>query len=132
MYPWFWLWAPQFHYPLGGNVAQDIDPSFFFAGIKPGAGNPTIERQAFDVASYGKQLGIVTEILLGLAEPNQRDPQLFEACINDLKVIRKEIEEIKDSHYQLESIEIQKRIKEILERGGSQAAALRLSLKAIQ
>ena len=59
MFPWFWLWAPQLRLPFSGDVAQEIEPrlDWFFAGIKPQAGNARIEARAFDVATYGDQLG---------------------------------------------------------------------------
>ena len=73
MYPWLWFWAPQVHLPWSGDVAQRIDPTthWFFQGIRPGAGHARIEEQAFDVASYGKQLGLISELLLDLTEPGQ-------------------------------------------------------------
>jgi hypothetical protein len=26
MFPWFWFFAPQLHFPFGGSVAQRIQP----------------------------------------------------------------------------------------------------------
>lgn len=71
MYPWLWLWAPRFQFPWSGDVAQDIEPStsWFFGSIKPEAGNAKIEERAFAIASYGKQLGLITEVLMDLAAP---------------------------------------------------------------
>ena len=61
MFPWFWLhWAPQLHFPLSGAVTQDI-----FSGIRPTAGDADVERAVYDVASYGKQLGWLSEVVLG-------------------------------------------------------------------
>ena len=70
MYPWLWFWAPQLHLPWSGNVAQRIDPNtrWFFQGIDPSAGDADIEEKAFSVASYGRQLGLITEILIEVAE----------------------------------------------------------------
>ena len=70
MFPWLWFWAPQVHLPWSGNVAQDIEPStsWFFRGIRPQSGDGEIEERAFAVASYGRQLGLITEVLLELAE----------------------------------------------------------------
>lgn len=68
MFPWLWQWSPQFHFPLSGSVAQRIDPDAFFGAIPPWAGNGRVEQQAFEeVASYGRQLGLITELLLDLA-----------------------------------------------------------------
>ena len=66
MFPWLWFWAPQFHFPWSGSVAQQIDPDlgWFFGAIRPGAGDATVEREAFEVASYGKQLGLISEALV--------------------------------------------------------------------
>jgi hypothetical protein len=65
MFPWLWFFAPQVHYPWSGSVAQQIAPDtdWFFGSIRPGAGDARIEQQAFAVASYGKQLGLITEVL---------------------------------------------------------------------
>ncbi|MFZ5550528.1 MAG: hypothetical protein ACOZJX_17665 [Pseudomonadota bacterium] len=67
MFPWLWQWSPQFHFPLSGSVAQRIDPDAFFGAIPPWAGNGEMEQKAFEVASYGRQLGLITELLLDLA-----------------------------------------------------------------
>ena len=67
MHPWLWFWAPQIHFPWSGSLAQNIAPntSWFSDLIQPGAGNARIEAQAFATASYGKQLGLITDVLLG-------------------------------------------------------------------
>src|SRR5262249_47746887 len=66
MFPWLWFWAPQIHLPLSGSVAQQIEPDidWFFGAIKPNAGDSRIERDAFEVASYGRQIGLLTEAVL--------------------------------------------------------------------
>jgi hypothetical protein len=53
MFPWLWFYAPQFHFPWSGAVAQRIAPDthWFFSGIRPGAGDAHIEEQAFGVAT---------------------------------------------------------------------------------
>ncbi|MBA5604860.1 hypothetical protein H3H36_05725 [Duganella sp. FT3S] len=63
-----WFWAPQLHFPWSGGVAQQIELDRFFDAIPPDAGDGKIERKAFDVASYGRQLGWISEVLLDLAE----------------------------------------------------------------
>lgn len=67
---WLWNWNPQLHFPWSGSVAQRIEPdtNWFFDAIPPGAGDGTIEKKAFEIASYGRQLGLITEVLLGVAE----------------------------------------------------------------
>ncbi|MEM7643012.1 MAG: hypothetical protein AAF366_10835 [Pseudomonadota bacterium] len=62
MFPF--LFAPQIHWPLSGNVVQDIAPSFNheIEGI------PEVEYEVVtSVASYGTQLGILTDAVLALA-----------------------------------------------------------------
>lgn len=70
MYPWLMIWAPNLYFPWSGSVAQKIDPStnWFFDGINASAGNGRIEKKAFDVASYGRQLGLMAEVLVELAD----------------------------------------------------------------
>lgn len=71
MFPWLWLWAPQIHGPFSGAVTQDIAPETFFGAIPPAAGDGRIERRAFELASYGRQLGWLTEALLAQAGRTQ-------------------------------------------------------------
>jgi hypothetical protein len=61
--------SPRF--PWSGDVIQDIDPqtSWFFGNIAPSAGSGRLERHiALDVASYGKQLSVVIDVLHELIE----------------------------------------------------------------
>lgn len=76
MYPWLFLWAPQLQLPFSGDVAQRIEPrtQWFFDGIDTASGDPVIERKAFEVATYGRQLGLITELLLDMAA--QTPPRL--------------------------------------------------------
>ena len=45
MYPWLWLWAPQFRFPFSGSVAQDYEPNteWFFARHNSNAGDGKVE-----------------------------------------------------------------------------------------
>ena len=99
MFPFFWFWAPQVRLPFSGDVLQDIEPrlDWFFNGIKPQAGNARIERQAFDVASYGDQLGLITELLLDWAERQPAEVQSASAPLQELRAIHKRITAIKDA-----------------------------------
>lgn len=122
MFPWFWLWAPQLHLPWSGNVQQDIEPStsWFFAGIAPQAGNARIEQQAFGVASYGRQLGLLTDVLIDLAEQSAA-PRAAEAdrALAELRRIRSAIDALKDSAYADELQAVEARAAEL--RGKMQA-----------
>lgn len=97
MFPWLIFYAPQWQFPFSGSVAQRIEPQtqWFFDAIDPGAGNGRIERQAFEVASYGRQLGLLAEVLVDLAE--QLPPRGTEAgeSLQRIKDIQSQIEAIK-------------------------------------
>ena len=92
MIPSLWFWAPQFHYPLSGAVQQRIDPDWFFGAIPTQAGNGAIEKKAFDLASYGSQLGWITEVLLA-DDPEAKVPpaKAAEARVKLRKAYRKRV-----------------------------------------
>ena len=97
MFPWVWWWAPSIHFPWSGNVAQEIRPDtdWFFGAIPPSAGDGRIEKQAFELASYGRQLGLITDVLLGLcAERAPADAQA-QAALAELRTIAARIEALK-------------------------------------
>jgi hypothetical protein len=97
MFPWLWIWAPQLHYPWSGDVAQRIEPDtdWFFGAIAPQAGVAAVERKAFEVASYGRQLGLITEVLLDLAEQLPAASDEAQAARTRLQDIRKRIDVLK-------------------------------------
>lgn len=134
MYPWLWFWAPQVHLPWSGDVAQRIDPTthWFFQGIRPGAGHARIEEQAFDVASYGKQLGLISELLLDLTEPGQNalPPKAAEAR-RELQRIASEIEAIKQREYRLDAERLERELREAQRRGGADFERLAARLKPL-
>ena len=97
MFPWLMVFAPQWQLPFSGSVAQRIEPKtqWFFDGIDPAAGDGKIERQAFEVASYGRQLGLLAEVLLDLAgQTPPASPKAAES-LERLKAIQAEIEALK-------------------------------------
>jgi len=98
MYPWLWFWAPQLHFPWSGSVAQQIDPNlgWFFGAIRPGAGDGTVERDAFEVATYGKQLGLISDALLGLSGRSPVTPDQANLALDRLEEIRVKIESLKN------------------------------------
>jgi hypothetical protein len=103
MFPWFWFWAPQVHWPFSGAVTQDIAPEAFFGAIPPTAGDGRIERRAFELASYGRQLGWLTEALLAQAGRGVAAADGDEA-LDQLAALRQRIEAIKrDRHAELEA-----------------------------
>jgi hypothetical protein len=130
MFPSIWLWAPHLAFPLSGNVTQDIAPveRLFGQSADPQAGNPKIEQQAFEVASYGQQLGLITELLLELAEsslPNQGEGN---RTLQRLKTIQAAIEKLKDTAYSAEVDEMAHKLQTIRRRGGAPAQKLAKSL----
>jgi hypothetical protein len=97
MFPWLWIYAPQVYGPLSGAVTQDVTTAFF-RGIKPGAGSPQIEREVFDQASYGKQLGLLMDIIVGaIDEAALRTPEARESFAK-LKVLHAQVQRIKDAN----------------------------------
>lgn len=97
MYPWLWFWAPQFQFPFSGSVAQQIEPDtrWFFAAIRPEAGNGAVEQQIFDVASYGRQLGLITEVLLAQTAKDTVPPRQAARSLARLKDVYQEVETVK-------------------------------------
>jgi ABC-type phosphate transport system auxiliary subunit len=85
------------HFPWSGSVAQQIEPntSWFFDAIRPSAGDGEIERRAFEIASYGKQLGLITEAVLGLAQRDSVSGEQLAQALQRLETIRGQIEAVK-------------------------------------
>ncbi|MDA0190501.1 MAG: hypothetical protein OSW77_09295 [Proteobacteria bacterium] len=97
MFPWLWLWAPQTHFPLSGSVAQHIEPKTFFDAIPPAAGDGRIEQRVFgEVATYGRQIGLLTEALLDLTEHGAPASAEGATAIRRLQEIRQAVERIKE------------------------------------
>ncbi len=133
MFPWLWFFAPQVHFPWSGSVAQQIAPDtdWFFGSIRPGTGDARIEQQAFAVASYGKQLGLITEVLLQLAEASPEPSATSAASIDRLKEIRDEIERIKHAEYARVADALTEQVRAIQQRGGAKAVALAARLQPL-
>lgn len=110
MYPWLFLWAPQLQLPFSGDVAQRIEPrtQWFFDGIDTASGDPVIERKAFEVATYGRQLGLITELLLDMAAQTPPRTKAGRESRQRLLAIQAEIERIKtqDAEVQVQMVEV--------------------------
>lgn len=121
MFPWLWFWAPQLHFPWSGSVAQNIEPNttWFSDHIEPGAGNARIERQAFSVASYGKQLGLLTEVLIEIAEQSQKLSPEASKSLDRLREIRSAIEAVKDVEYEASVERLAAQVRSIRDHGGA-------------
>lgn len=123
MFPWFWFWAPQVHFPWSGAVSQRIAPntSWFSDVIGPEAGDPEVERQAMAVASYGRQLGLLTEVLLAAAEQMPALPPQAARSLERLADIQADIETIKTqvrSGQMAQLDELCKAVDQARQRGG--------------
>jgi hypothetical protein len=134
MYPWLWLWAPQVEFPLSGNVSQDIAPvaNLFSATVDPDAGDPSIEQKAFDIASYGKQLGLITEVLIELAEQSLPGGGKSNESLQRLKRIQAAIEKVKGSAYDSQLNDIERNIQAVRRRGGARAQVLGRKLEQLR
>jgi hypothetical protein len=100
MFPWLWISAPQISWPLSGAVTQDLSPEAFFRGIKPGAGEPAVEQQIFEQASYGKQLGWLMDVLVDAVDPTTLHSPEARAALVNLQKLRAKAEQIKSEHRQ--------------------------------
>lgn len=96
MNPWLFPWWGMFRGPLSGDVNQDIAPvtSWLSPQLEFNfAGNRRIETEVVaDVASYGKQLGILSEAVLELAEGDPGE------SLARLKELTAQIDEVKQQH----------------------------------
>jgi hypothetical protein len=121
MFPWVWFWAPQWHFPWSGDVAQRIDPDthWFFQGIEPAAGDASIEEQAFAVATYGRQLGLITEVLIDLAEQAGTTSPAATESVRRLKAIAADIERIKQTRHATQAADLEAQLVVLKERGGA-------------
>lgn len=130
MYPWLWLWAPQMNLPWSGDVAQEIEPttSWFFRGIRPAAGDAEIEEKAFSIASYGKQLGLITEVLIDVAQQVGTLSVESTESMDRLKLIREAIDQIKTVERASRVSDIASQVAEVKRRGGSEYAELSRTL----
>jgi hypothetical protein len=130
MYPWLWFWAPQVHFPWSGALSQNIAPNttWFSDLIEPGSGNARIEQQAFAVASYGKQLGLLTEGLIGVAEQTKELSPEASKSLDRLREIKASIEAIKVAEYESAAARLASEVQAIRARGGAEYERLAQSL----
>lgn len=113
MFPWQTVWAPHLNFPWSGSVAQRIEPNtnWFFDSIDVHAGDGRIEKKAFEKASYGRQIGLITEVLLDLAvRENQLSTKAAES-LHRLRKINEDIEEIKREEAATTALEIEERLE---------------------
>ena len=90
---WF-NFNPQVHWPFSGSVTQDIHPSLLAK-----AGNDEVElRTLREVASYGKQIGVLSDLLLAVVA--QLKPGAFDNAgrhaLAQLRDITAQVQRLKD------------------------------------
>ena len=90
------LW--MFRSPFSGDVSQRITAPWFSPALTVNyAGNAAIEdRVITDVASYGRQIGWLNDIVLALARKVEPDPKTLKQLDDAVKAIN----EIKEKHKQ--------------------------------
>jgi hypothetical protein len=101
MYPWFfWNWAPHVQFPYSGPLTQTVEPNtnWFFDAIPSAAGDGKLERQIFDQMSYGRQLGLLTEVLLWMAGSDAVSTARANESIERLKSHYQKSEALKRGH----------------------------------
>ena len=119
----YWTWSPEIHLPWSGEVKQRIDSNWFADWIQPGLGDPAIEEKAFTkVASYGKQLGLITDVLLALVDQTKLDAQSESvAKLRDIKAL---IDDLKTVERKLDNNLIASQVREVQKRGGAELREL--------
>ena len=132
MNPWLIFWAPQLHLPFGGSVAQRIDPdtNWFFGSIAPTAGDANIEQKAFEVASYGRQLGLITEILIDIAESSPPRTASGVESLRRLRDIKTEIDKLKERDADSLVRDIETKISRVKRKHKGKTAELRRTVEA--
>lgn len=79
----------QIHWPFSGAVTQDIHPSLLAR-----AGDPQAElRVLHDVASYGRQIGVLSDLLLAVVEGLR--PELSRDGAHALAQLQRIVEDIR-------------------------------------
>lgn len=97
MFPWLWVYAPNYQFPWSGAWAQSIDTDTVVGALtREGSKNAALERKAIDIASYGRQLGWITEVLLGRTSADPKDQIRGEQALAELRRVHDEIETLKE------------------------------------
>ena len=93
--------TPPFMWPFSlfapGNLNQPILPGWSFGNVSVNyAGSAEIEKDVVEkVASYGKQLGIITDVVLELAGDK---PPKGEQPLAQLREIAAKVRKVKEEH----------------------------------
>jgi len=83
-YPPFSMnWSPEFNMPWSGSVTQDVHTAWF-SKISKENGNGELEKEIFEAASYGRQLGLILDVLVPLVETIVETPSTENSPANDI------------------------------------------------
>lgn len=132
MNPWFWIWfSPHLQLPLSGNVTQDIEPvaALFQGRGATGRGKPRLEQQAFHVASYGQQLGLITDVVLALADGRLQDDAHAQASLGRLRQIAARIELLKAAEPDADLAQLGRALQSLLALGSAESQQLAETLR---
>ncbi len=98
-----WLnFNPEVHWPFSGAVTQDIHPSL----LAKAGDDETEVRVLREVASYGKQIGVISDLLLALVASVQPkklgadgEHALEQLCqmVGDIQRIKEELHPLPDT-----------------------------------
>lgn len=116
MYPMQWFWAPQVHLPWSGGVAQQIGLRPWFQAIPASAGDGELEQRAFETASYGRQLGWLTEVLLDIAKVAAPTTDEGKASLAKLVKTAEAIQALKDNRDGADGAPTEQQIEDYLRR----------------
>jgi hypothetical protein len=97
MFPWLFLWSPQYYFPFSGTLSQEVAPDtdWFFGAIPPSAGDGQVERKVFEANSYGRQIGILSDALMSVVEPGSMTPAEAKGALERFRTVYQEVNEIK-------------------------------------
>jgi hypothetical protein len=98
-----WSFSPNIHWPLSGSVTQDISPTLVFR-----AKDAQVEiRVLREVASYGRQIGKLSEVLLKVVDalPKGKLDDATVETVGQLRVMAENIRRIKEDEKVLPSTE---------------------------
>ena len=131
MNSWLFFWAPHLYLPFSGSVAQQIEPNtkWFFDSIPSSAGDAQIEKKAFEVASYGRQLGLITEVLMDIAETSPPSTADGRESLKRLKAIQAEIERLKEYDAETLVLDVEKALDRLKRRHRERYPQLRQRLQ---
>ncbi len=98
MFPWLVWWAPTFELPFSGDVTQDIAPETDWYLGHAKQGDPSIERRVVeDVASYGKQLGILIDCVSELVASDAMSDVADKPSAQALKKLASDVDAVKSA-----------------------------------